>query len=479
MKKWPDWSFYRYDFSRIFIMEENPNFKKNITAFQKDWTEGSIMKNLLMLSWPIIVSHSLNMLGPTIDLIWVGKLGPTSMAGVGIAGTIVMFFMSAIMGLSQGARAMVARFMGSKDIPGANNVAIQSFVISCGYSMVMVSMGIFLSETILIITGVEAEVVAEGAAYMRIMFIGAAARSFRMMAESIMQSSGDAVTPMKIAVLFRVIHIIICPFLVFGLWIFPRLGVSGAALADFFTQSLGLCIALWVLFTGRTRLILKLENLHIDLNIIWRIIKIGIPVAIMGAQWGLGQFMIMFFMVPFGTAAVASHTMLHRLEMLLVMVCMGMGTAAGVLAGQSLGAAKPKRAEKSGWLAAFLAEGMMFICSAIIFLWPEFFVRIFSSDPRLIAMATVFLRIGVVGYIILGFGPLFMHVLSGVGDTVPPMLIAVCTTWIVAIPLAFFLPRVGDLGVYGVRWAIAIGMYISAISYIAYFRSGRWKNKMV
>ncbi|MBN2059303.1 MAG: MATE family efflux transporter [Deltaproteobacteria bacterium] len=453
--------------------------KRGKIFLQKDWTEGSIIRNLLMLSWPILISHSLNMLGPTIDLIWVGKLGSASMAGVGMAGTIVMFFMSAMMGLSQGARAMVARFIGAKDSPGANNVAIQSFIVSFCYSLFIISIGLFLSETLLIITGVDADVVSEGAAYMQIMFVCGAARAFRMMAESIMQSSGDAVTPMKISVLFRIVHIIVCPFLVFGLWIFPHLGVRGAALSDFFAQTLGLVIGLWILFSGRTRLSLTLKNVHIDLAIIWRIVKIGIPVAVMGMQRGLGQFLLMFFMVPFGTAAVAAHTILHRIEMMLVMLCMGLGTSAGVLAGQNMGAGKPKRAEKSGWLAACLAEGVMLFCSAILFIWPEPFVRIFNSDPSLVAITTVFLRIGAIGYLMLGCGPLFMHVLSGMGDTMPPMLIAILQTWLVLMPLAFFLPMIGDLGMYGVRWAITIAMYISAILYVTYFRSGRWKNKVV
>lgn len=453
--------------------------KTKKSGIHRDWTEGSIMRNLLMLSWPIIISQSLNMLGPTIDLVWVGKLGSAAMAGVGIAGMAIMFVMSAMMGLTQGARAMIARFVGRGDTLGANNIAQQGLVVSACYSTLMIFIGFFFSEMILKIMGVQTDVILEGAAYLRIMFVGAATRSFRMMTESIMQSSGDTVTPMKIGFIFRSVHIIICPFLILGWWICPRLGVSGAALANVLSQGLGMIIGFWILLSGHTRLSLTFKDFRIDLDIIWRIVKIGIPVAVMGMQRGLSQLLLIFFIAPFGTIAVAAHTLLHRIEMVLVMICMGMGIASGVLAGQNLGAGKPDRAERSGWIAAALTEGVMIICLTVIFIWPEAVVRIFNTEPNLMKTACIFIRIAVVGFLMLGFGPIFMQFLSGVGDTFPPMLIALLNTWLVLMPMAYILPGVGNLGVFGVRWAMAGTMFLPGIAYIIYFKSGRWKQKVV
>jgi putative MATE family efflux protein len=453
--------------------------KKNRFQKDKDWTQGSITRNLVLLSLPIITSQSLNMIGPTIDLIWVGKLGSVSIAGVGVAGMAVMFVMSAMMGLAQGARAMVARFVGSGNASEANNVAQHAFVISTVYSFIMVMVGIFFSEAILRLLGVDAEVVAEGGTYLRIMFVGATARSFRMMTESIMQSSGDAITPMKISFLFRSFHIVLCPFLILGWWIFPRLGVSGAALTNILSQSLGLVVGLWVLYNGHTRLALSLKDFHLDLHIVWRMVKIGIPVAVMGMQRSLGQLLLIIVMAPFGTMAVAAHSLIHRIEMVLAMLCMGMGISAGVLAGQSLGAGKPDRAEKSGWYAAGLAETVMVICSTAVFIWPEVIIRVFNTEPNLVNTASIFLRIAVVGFLMLGCGPLFVQMLSGIGDTLPPMLIALLNTWGLLIPLAFILPKIGNLGVFGVRWAMAAAMFLPGAAYLIYFKTGRWKRKVV
>jgi len=343
----------------------------------------------------------------------------------------------------------------------------------------MASAGIFFAESILSLMGLEAEVIAEGAAYMRILFVGSVFMVFRMVAEAIMQSSGDAVTPMRVAVMFRVVHIALCPFLVFGWWLFPRLGVSGAALTNVISQSLGLGIGLWFLFTGRSRLRLTLSNFRFDLNIIWRMVKIGIPAAVMGVQFNLVQFALMWFMVPFGTLAVAGHTLTQRIEMILFMPGMGFGIAAGVLAGQNMGARQPERAERSGWLAIGFVEGILAICSVVILLWADGLVHIFSSDPGLVELGGTFLRIAAAGYLVIGFFVVGMQFLSGVGDTLPPMLISLLIAWGVQLPLAYLLPRVTDLGVYGIRWAMVIGVLVGATAFITYFRMGRWKRKEV
>ena len=448
-------------------------------AGERDWTKGSIIGNLLRLSWPMMVSSSLNMLGPTIDMIWVGKLGTASIAGVGVAGTAVMLVNSAMMGLVVGARAIVARFAGAGDTAGANHGARQAFIISAGFSVVLASIGILFAESILTLMGVEPEVVTEGAAYLRIMFLGSLAMAFRMTTEGIMQASGDSMTPMKISVTFRLFHILLCPFFVFGWWLFPRFGVSGAATTNVISQSVGMVLGLWFLFSGRTRIRLSMKNIRLDPVMIWRIVKIGIPASFTGMGRSLGHFALMWIMVPFGTLAVAAHSLGQRIEVQLFFPIMGLGIGAGVLAGQNLGAGQPDRAERSGWLAAGLGQGFMLVCALVILLWAEKVVNLFSTEPALVELASVFLRIAVAGYLLLGLNAVLSQCLSGVGDTVPPMLATILTIWVVQIPLSLLLPRVTNLGVYGVRWAIVAGVVAGAIAYLLYFRMGRWKGKKV
>jgi len=99
----------------------------------RDWTQGSVIGNLWSLAWPMMITQSLTVIGPTVDMIWVGKLGAASVAGVGIAGMAVMVVNALKMGLFTGLRAMVARFVGAGDTRGANHVAQQAFVIGIAF----------------------------------------------------------------------------------------------------------------------------------------------------------------------------------------------------------------------------------------------------------------------------------------------------------------------------------------------------------
>jgi len=427
----------------------------------------------------MIVGSGLNMLGPTIDVIWVGKLGSTAVAGVGVAGIVIMAIMSAMMGMVTGMRALVARSIGANDLKEANNVAIQSIVVSGLISSTIAMAGFFLATPVLSLMGLEADVVEEGSAYLRMVFISAIPMMLRFMCEGSMQSAGDSFRPMTITIIYRGIHIGLCPFFIFGLWIFPRLGVTGAALTNVISQSIGLAISLWVLTSNRTRLHMTFKGFRIDWHTIWRILRIGIPSSVMGIQMSLGNFFLIRLISPFGTTAVAAHTIWQRVDTLFLMTVMGVGMGAGILAGQNLGAGKPERAVRSGWTAALMGEGFLILCAVFIFFGAESVVRLFNSEPALVETGATFLRIAACGYLIISFYLVFQYCISGSGDTLPPMIFSIVGTWLIQLPLAFFLPKITDWGVYGVRWAMVITAVIMTIGFIIYFISGRWKRKVV
>jgi len=460
-------------------MTEDDGSKRRINVIRKDWTKGSTSGNLWALSWPVIVSSTVMMLGPIVDTVWIGKLGSSQMAGVGVATIVVMLINSLIMGLFTGLRAMVARFVGGGETDKANHAAQQGLVIGAAFSLLIAVLGHFFAESILQLWKLEPDVVASGAAYMRISLVGIFTMSFGMMAQNTMQASGDTRTPMVISIGARLLHIGFCPFLIFGLWIFPEMGVRGAALSSVITQGLGGAIGLWVLFNGQTRLRLTLKNFSLDWNIIWRMMKIGIPASINGLHMNIGNVVFMWFISPFGTLAVAGHHLIARVDMIVVMPSMGLGTAAGILAAQNLGAGQPQRAEKTAWTAMgwFAIFGVIFCLAA--FFWAEGIVRIFNKEPDMVAMAVNFLRIQVVGYLFMGLGAIFMNVLNSVGDTLRAMIIDMVNLWGVRILLAFLLPRISTLGVYGVRWAIVADAVSSVIMFGIYFKLGRWKRKKV
>ena len=108
-----------------------------------------------------------------------------------------------------------------------------------------------------------------------------------------------------------------------------------------------------------------------------------------------------------------------------------------------------------------------------------FLIAVFASESDLVELGGIFLRIATAGYLGYGLVLVLQDCIASVGDTVPTMVVSIAMIWAVLLPLAYILPGVRDLGIYGVRWAIVASMTMGALFYLAYFMIGRWKLKRV
>jgi putative MATE family efflux protein len=448
-------------------------------VFKKDWTKGPIISNLLLISWPMVVMELLYMMSQVVDMIWVGRLGSAAIAGVGVANLVIMMVMTTDFGLIMGSRAMIARYIGAGDIRGANNVAGQTIVLGACWGVFITAAGVLLAEPILRLFGVEAAVVAEGAAYMRVIFAGWIIMELLVMCLFSIQSSGDTMTPMILEACMRAVHVTLCPVLVLGWWIVPGLGVSGAALSNVIAHSLGVIALLVILFKGYSRLRITLKDFLPVPGMMWRIMRIGIPAMVMNLQKSFGDVLLAWMIVPFGTVAVAAHSLNCRVEMFVMALAFGMGGGAGVLVGQNLGAGQPRQAKRSGWLAVGVVEIFAVAFAIVILLWAEPIIGIFTAEPGLVEMGSVFLRIGAASSVLLMMVLVLQNGIAGAGDTMTPMIVSLVMVWVVMLPLAFFLPGVADLGVYGVRWAIVASSFVGAVALMVYFLMGKWLAKKV
>jgi Na+-driven multidrug efflux pump len=158
---------------------------------------------------------------------------------------------------------------------------------------------------------------------------------------------------------------------------------------------------------------------------------------------------------------------------------MGLGSGAGVLVGQNLGAKKPERAERGAWLAVAIVEIFMLLCGILLLLFANNIISIFTTDPELVKIGATFLRIATAGYVVMALTTVLQNCISSAGDTIPNMIISIVAIWAIQLPLAWWLPNHTHLGVYGVRWAIVIATIATAAATLLYFRTGRWKTKRV
>jgi Na+-driven multidrug efflux pump len=209
--------------------EQQNNSPARENTRHRDWTQGSILRNLLLLSWPMMVMEATYMVSQLFDMVWVGRSGSAAIAGLGI-GLMLTFLVSTVdMAVIAGTRAMISRFIGAGDLDSARKVAGQTYVLAFSWGLLVTIGGYFLAAPLVSMFGVETDVVTEGSKFLRVMFLGWISMEMLIMSLYIMQSSGDSLNPMIIEVTIRTVHIVLCPFLVLGLWFFPKLGIVGAA----------------------------------------------------------------------------------------------------------------------------------------------------------------------------------------------------------------------------------------------------------
>lgn len=442
----------------------------------RDWTQGNIFNNLLSLSWPLMIGNVLASTGSIIDMIWVGKLGSASVAGVAVAYLLVQLLDAFKMGLDMGTRAMIAHFVGAGDSRMANHVALQGYVVTIGFAVVVGVIGALLAVPLLRLMGLAPDAIAEGAPYLRIQFIGIITMGLIWQNQGTMQFSGDSIGPLKVAIVYRLVHIVLVPFMVFGWWIFPRLGTSGAAYTGIISASVGAAMGLWFLLSGRTRLKLSFRNFRPDPAMIWRIIKIGVPASVTGIERSLGQVVLTRFISPFGTVATAAHAIVLQVTQLVNIAGSGLGQGAAVLVGQNLGAGKHGRAEKSGWMGVATYTVVATMASLVVWFWGTNVLGIFNNEPDVLGVGMSFLRIQVLAFMVSSVVVVLQQCLNGAGDTLPVMLVTLLGLGL-ELPLAYALSQHTGLGVQGTYWAIAIGTIFMAAIYATYFRLGFWKKK--
>ncbi|MBI4340315.1 MAG: MATE family efflux transporter [Chloroflexi bacterium] len=461
----------------------------------RDLTRGSIPRNLWWLAWPQMVESVLNVVDQIVDLVWAGMISVSAIAGVGIAQTYRQLTMTGRMGIDTAMRAQVARAIGARDIHLANNLALQGFTLSGGFSLIVGLSGLIFTVPLMRLLGLDQSVIDTASFYMRLQFLSVVGVAFRQMGGAALQAAGDAITPMKATTLTRLTHIILSPFLIFGWFFFPEMGIAGAALADVLAQFAGSTWNFAVLFRGTGRLQLTLRGYRPDPPVLWRTVKIGLPASVTGMERSTAQLVLVALVANFGTLAVAAFSLTRRAENLAQLGGGGLGQAAGVLVGQNLGAGSPDRARKTVLWALGYVVALAGTLTLILLTFAPLVVRAFTRDPELIPLGTDWLRILALSVFCLGTGQVFAQSFNTAGATLIPMLVSLVSFWFIEVPLALMLmgtpvpvglfgltvtfPTLAHWGQFGVAWAITIAMLIRALAFVPYFLGDGWLKKRV
>lgn len=440
-------------------------------------TEGSVLKNIMFLSLPMMVTLFLQDAFNLVDMYFVGKLGASAIASVSMSGIIIGIIMTAVMGLSFGTVALVSRYVGEGNIDKADGVVMQSFILGLLITLIITPLGYIFAPQMLELLGASKDVVMQGTAYLRITFGGSITIFLTVLMFSALRGAGDPISPMIILLISTILNIILDPIMIYGLFGFPRLEVAGSALATIISRAVALIMILFVMMGEKSIVKLRARDFRFDFDIMKKIVKIGNPSLLEFLIINLSALFLMWVVASYGTTAIAAYGIGMRLNMAVTIPTMGFGFAAATLVGQNLGAHKPERAEKSGWMSAGIGVIIMIVLTIIFLALSSDIVSVFNDEIEVVEIGTQFIRIMAPTFVFLGLGTTLGRGLNGAGDTIHTMLISVITMLVLRVPLAWYAST--WIGINGVWITLALTNVIYGIIMAIWFKIGKWKEKEI
>ena len=414
-----------------------------------------------------------------VDMFFVGKLGPSAIASVGMGGSVMFLLGTLFMGLATGTTALISRAFGAGERDNANHFAMQSLTLALFGSAVLSAVGYFCSPALLRFLGAEGIVLEEGIAYLRINFLGAYFMYSVFVIGSILNGAGDAVTPFLVMSLASLVNIFLDYVLIFGHYGFPALGVRGSALATVLARVLACLAGLGLLFGGVLRIHPTFRGFYLDFYTMWRIIRIGVFSSVQMLLRSTMNLIFIKIVALFGMPAVAAYTIGLRLRGIGLLPGFGMANAAATMVGQNLGARKPDRSERSALAAVGFACAIMTTVALAFMAFAPSLVAIFTDDPEVMRSGVRFLRVSSIGLITASIGIVLGRSLNGAGDTLSPMIITFIGLWCIQIPLAWLLSQTLKMGEMGIWYAWVFASLIQAVMCAMWFGAGKWKTKKI
>lgn len=444
-----------------------------------DYTSIPMRRAIVLLAVPMVLELLMESTFAVVDIFFVGKLGSTAVATVGLTESFLFIVYSVAMGLATSVTAIVARRVGEKHHAEAASTAVQAIIASAVISIPFAIAGIFYAPELLTLMGADEAVVSTGPAYTRWMLGGNVVIMLLFVINAIFRGAGDAAIAMRVLWIANGINIILDPLLIFGWGPVPAFGVEGAAMATTIGRGTGVLVQLWVLFRGGKHLRVQWTDLVVNVRVMLNILRTSIG--------GIGQMLVAMtawifllrILSEVGTHAVSASTIAIRIMMFTLMPAWGMSNAAATLVGQNLGANDPARAESAVWRTGLYNMIYLAVVSVVFFAFNDQLIAYFTTDPQVIAIGGEWLRILSYSYIVYGWWMVSVQAFNGAGDTRTPTYINIAFFWCLQIPLGYLFAIHYNMAHAGVFWAAFISETSVGIFTLWLFSRGGWKKMVV
>lgn len=448
--------------------------------------EGNLLKNIIKLGYPMALGSLAQTLYNLADTFWLGKLGREALSAPIISFHILFFLISIALGFSISGTALVSQYVGAGDKEKANQSAGNLLLYLFLISIILSVLGLLLAKPLLRLLETPADAYDLTLSYYSIMIAGMPLAFPIFVYQSVMNGYGDTISPLKIALVTAAINVVLDPLLIFGWWGFPALGVKGAALTTVITRTMASISGLYLFFSGKKGIKLKLRHLKPDIDLSKLVVKIGMPSAVGFAGASLGFIVLMAIVNLFGTPVVSAYGIASRVIHFFMLPAMGISAAVTAIVGQNLGAGNVQRAKSSVFKGIILMLLVIVPPSILTFIFGRQVTMFFiPGDPLIHRIGQVMFYITPPSLIFFGISTVLQGAFQGSGYTVPVMVTNLARIWVFRIPFVYLFAMVildGPTDIHacvGIWWGMVISNFLAYLMLHYWYNKGKWTKARI
>src|SRR6056297_2912240 len=394
---------------------------------------------LVKLSIPGVIGMATQALYNVVDSIYIGHVSKEALSALSLAFPLQMVLIALAVGTGVGATSLISRTLGRGDHQKAGIIADHVVLIAAILGAIVALIGLLFSHQIITLFTSDPLLIEMSGDYIRIIMIGSIALFVPMLFNGILRGEGNTFIPMLTMMIGAILNITIDPFLIFGIWIFPEMGVEGAALATVLSRIISGTFVILILFSDKNEIKINLRTFRFSFKIIKEIYRIGLPamamqllasVMLAGGNLIIGRHSL---------TAIAVFGIFFRLQSFIFMPVFGLGQGVMPLIGYNYGNRNPDRMKQTARIGITTAFCFTFIGFLIFQSIHRQLITMFNSDPELVRIGVTAMRRISIGFLFVGPSIMSANIFQAIGRGTPRLVLGILRTIVVLMPIMYIL----------------------------------------
>lgn len=386
----------------------------------RDMTSGSIVKQVILFSLPLMLGNVFQMLYNTVDSIVVGNfVGTQALAAVGATTMIVNMMVFFFNGFSTGAGVVIAHYFGAGDLKKLHDSIETTMAATFVLCVIFTVLGVAGVKPMLRFMATPEDVFGEATIYLQIYIGGISGLLIYNMGSGILRAVGDTTRPLYFLILTSVLNILLD--LVFVLLL--KAGIAGVAYATILSQFVSAGLTLRLLVRSEDIYRLSWKDLRICWDILRQIFAVGLPAGIQSVITAFSNIFVQSYINFFGSGCMAGWSSYNKLDQFVMLPMQSMAMAATTFVSQNIGAGQEKRARQGAVITVSLTLAVTSVIVAGIYAFAAPAVGLFTKDAAVIEFGVLFIHANVFFMLFNCVNHVLAGALRGMGDSKAPMVI--------------------------------------------------------